>query len=98
MNELLHRISYSNRLLEAAAHGKSNTDPVQIEQSFDGIQAAISGVFLHYEDALAIPIADSSALGHPLQWSLILGTIISAVLAWSGWRKYKERPYGVKKL
>lgn len=98
MNELLHRISYANRLLEAAALDKSKVDPDQIEQSFDGIGSAISGVFLHYEDALAIPMADSSALGHPLQWSLFLGTIISAVLAWSGWRKYKQSPYGVKKL
>ncbi|MCR2802988.1 sporulation protein YpjB [Paenibacillus soyae] len=98
MNELLKRISYSERLLEAAANDRSKIKPDQIEQSFDGIQSAISGVFLHYEEALAIPAEKSSALGHPLQWSLFLGTLISAVLTWSGWRKYKQSPFGVKKL
>ncbi|MEK3881427.1 sporulation protein YpjB [Paenibacillus sp. PL2-23] len=98
MNELMHRIEYSERLLQASEGGAGSAYSQRIEQSLDGIQAAVDGIFVHYEDALAIPNASVSALGHPLQWSLLLGTIISAVLTWTGWRKYKHSPFGVKKL
>lgn len=99
MNELIARIDYTDRLLESSASLESDTArDVEIERSLDGIEAAINGVFLPYEDAFALPVASVPAAAHPLQWSLFLGTIISAVLTWTGWRKYKQSPFGVKKL
>lgn len=99
MNELLARITYTDRLLESLIGLDSNVGRIEeVEKSLSGIESAINGVFLPYEDAFALPAASVPAAPHPLQWSLFLGTIISAVLTWTGWRKYKQNPYGVKRL
>lgn len=99
MNELLARIAYTDRQLENLIGSNENAGGIEeADRSLSGIEAAINGVFLPYEDAFALPAASVPAAPHPLQWSLFLGTIISAVLTWTGWRKYKQNPFGVKKL
>lgn len=99
MSELLARISYTDRLLdESISLGSNANRKEQIEKSLDGIETAVIGVFMPYEDTFALPAVSVPAAAHPLKWSLFLGTIISAVLTWTGWRKYKQNPYGIKKL
>lgn len=99
MAELLDRISYSKRLIqeiESAQGGLSSH--AAIEQSFEGIRFAFQGVFLLKEaEAVAWPAINPPASAHPIRWAMFLGTMISAMLTWTGWRKYKQSPYGVKK-
>ncbi|GKU79516.1 sporulation protein YpjB [Paenibacillus sp. L3-i20] len=99
MNELMKRIEYTNRLLEARKLTlyDSAVDK-KIEESLDGISSAIKGIFLSADHAQVLPAIVLPAAPNPLKWALFLGTIISAVLTWTGWRKYKQHPYGVKSL
>lgn len=95
MNELMDRIAYASRLLE----GKQSSIPkIEVDQSIEAIRTAVKGVFLEDKQASAVPAIAPIGSGHPLKWAFFLGMIISAVLTWTGWRKYKARPYGVKKL
>ncbi|WP_165867516.1 sporulation protein YpjB [Paenibacillus pinisoli] len=95
MRELMERIAYTGRLLE----GKQSTVwKSEVDQSLEAIRGAINSVFLEDKQAAAVPVVAPPGAGNPLKWALLLGTIISAVLTWTGWRKYKAMPYGVKKL
>ncbi|MFF2887568.1 sporulation protein YpjB [Paenibacillus sp. NPDC057967] len=95
MRELMERIAYAGRLLE----GKQSTvSKTEVDQSLDAIRLVINRIFLEDKQAAAVPAIAPPGIGQPLKWALLLGTIISGVLTWTGWRKYKARPYGVKKL
>lgn len=97
--ELMERINYTYRLLrESKATSTSGYARNLAESSLDGIHTAIIGVFEREQEVSAIPAVNMPQSSKPIQWALLLGMIISAVLAWTGWRKYKQTPYGVKKL
>ncbi|MBH5317931.1 hypothetical protein I6N90_08955 [Paenibacillus sp. GSMTC-2017] len=99
MNELEERIGYINRLLEARKSSKYDSEAdKKIEQSIEGIDIAINGIFQSYEEASANPVIAIPYRPSPLKWIFFIGAIISAVLTWTGWRKYKQHPYGVKSL
>ncbi|WP_165861211.1 sporulation protein YpjB [Paenibacillus paeoniae] len=95
MKELMERIAYAGRLLDEK---QSTVAKTEVDQSLEAIRMAVNGVFLEDKQTSAVPAVAVPGSGQPLKWTLMLGTLISAVLTWTGWRKYKARPYGVKKL
>ncbi|MGM0880442.1 MAG: sporulation protein YpjB [Bacillota bacterium] len=94
--ELNERIRYTNQLLETK---KSNAlNEVMINHSLKALHTAIVKMFDHSGRAEVMPAVAPLATANPLSWTLFLGAIISAVLTYSGWRKYKTDPFGVKPL
>jgi len=94
--ELMERIRHTKSLLAANEQGISNAS--QIDKSLGALAATIEMLFKTVKQnelpAAALPVA----AGNPLSWSFFLGAVISAVLTYTGWRKYKHTPYGVKPL
>lgn len=96
-DELMERIVYSSKLLEAK-RDSGRINGANIDQSFVGLELAIKRLFQEGNGALAVPAIAVPATSHPMSWALFIGTIICAVLTYTGWRKYKREPYGIKPL
>ncbi|MGO4544938.1 sporulation protein YpjB [Paenibacillus sp. 2TAB23] len=94
--ELMERIQYTNRLLEANASNKTNE--AMIDRSFQALKTSMDRLFDKSRSTESMPVIATEPVSNPLSWTLFLGAVISAVLAWSGWRKYKSDPFGVKPL
>ncbi|MGG4142818.1 sporulation protein YpjB [Paenibacillus algorifonticola] len=95
--ELQERIRYTNVLLSAGP--KDQAQAGRVDEALTQLGAAVSRLFtdkpqtIVEEPALAPP-----ASANPVSWTLLLGAIIMAVLAYKSWRKYKQQPYGIKPL
>lgn len=94
--ELIERIRYTNQLLESKKSHPLNE--VMINHSLKALNNAIVKMFDHGGRAEVVPAIAPLATANPLSWTFFLGAIISAVLTYSGWRKYKNNPFGVKPL
>lgn len=97
---LISEISRLEARLNALASGASDTSrlTLAVEASFLSMEEEIARMFAGaaYDSAFK-PVTAAERPGL-LQWALFLGTVISAVLTWAGWRKYKQNPFGVKPL
>jgi sporulation protein YpjB len=94
--ELNERIRYTNQLLETKQTNVINE--VMVNHSLKALNNAIEKMFDDSGRAEVVPAAAPLATATPLRWTFFLGAIISAVLTYSGWRKYKTDPFGVKPL
>lgn len=94
--ELNERIRYTNQLLETKKSSALNE--VMINHSLKALNNAIIKMFDHSGRAEVVPAVAPLTTANPLRWTFFLGAIISAVLTYSGWRKYKNNPFGVKPL
>lgn len=96
INEVKDRMRYTNILLEAGMRGQSKQD--WTDDSIDDLGYALTRLFSEglpmEEEQVIAPIS----IANPISWTFLIGAIIMAVLTYTGWRKYKQSPYGVKKL
>lgn len=96
INELRDRMHYTNVLLEAGMKGQTKQD--WTDNSISDLEFSVNRLFdnghSQDEEPVVAPVGDA----HPISWILLLGAIIMAVLTYTGWRKYKQQPYGVKPL
>ncbi|MFF2482188.1 sporulation protein YpjB [Paenibacillus sp. NPDC058071] len=93
--QLKERMRYTNVLLDAGVRGQSKQD--WTEDSIADLRDSLVRLF---DDGLAgneEPAFSPVAEARPIAWVLLLGAVISGVLAYNGWRQYKYRPYGIKK-
>ncbi|CAM3971787.1 sporulation protein YpjB [Paenibacillus alkaliterrae] len=95
-SELMERIRYTNQLLESKSLSALNAD--MVTHSLKSLKEAITRVYDQGGRADVLPAVAPLGAANPLSWTLFLGAIISAVLTYSGWRKYKTNPFGVKPL
>jgi len=94
--ELTERIQYTNRLLEAIRNDK-NTN-ARINQSLLELKETLVRMFHQNQVDADVPVVAAVPISNPLRWTLFLGAFISAILTYTGWRKYKSNPFGVKPL
>lgn len=94
--EVAERISYTNRLLEASR--SNTTNDAMIDRSLIALKESIVHMYNKSGRAEVLPTTAIASTSNPLSWTLFLGALISAILTYSGWRKYKENPFGVKPL
>ncbi len=94
--EMKERIRYTNQLLEATTVSAANE--AMVNHSLKALNESITRLFDQNGRREALPAIAPFAAANPVKWTLFLGAVISAVLAYSGWRKYKADPFGVKPL
>ncbi|WP_419873721.1 sporulation protein YpjB [Candidatus Pristimantibacillus sp. PTI5] len=94
--ELKERINYTNRLLDAGIVNKTNE--AMIDRSLKATKESLIRMFDQSRSKEEVPVVAAVPLKNPLSWTLFLGAFISAILTFSGWRKYKTNPFGVKPL
>ena len=93
--ELVERIQYMGRLLESKRVGTEKVK-AEVDRTIIALDSSVSRMF--QEHAAAAPVIAVPAKSNPIGWALFLGAIICAALAYSGWRKYKQLPFGIKRL
>jgi sporulation protein YpjB len=94
--ELTERIQYTNKLLEANAHNITND--AMIDRSLKALKESLVRLFDQSGRDNSLPAVAAIPTSNPLSWTLFLGALISAILTYSGWRKYKANPFGVKPI
>ncbi|ANY68896.1 hypothetical protein BBD42_22250 [Paenibacillus sp. BIHB 4019] len=95
--ELQERIRYTNVLLSAGP--KDQAQAGRVDEALTQLGAAVSRLFTDKPQAVVEePALAPPASANPVSWTLLLGAIIMAVLAYKSWRKYKQQPYGIKPL
>lgn len=94
--ELMERIQYTNRLLEASRKDKNNV--ASINRSMLELKDTLTRMFNQNQLEADVPVVAAVPISNPLRWTLLLGAFISAILTYTGWRKYKENPFGAKPI
>ncbi|OBZ17548.1 MULTISPECIES: sporulation protein YpjB [Bacillales] len=94
--ELTERILYTNKLLEANVHNITND--AMIDRSLKALKESLVRLFDQSGRENSLPAVAAIPTSNPLSWTLFLGALISAILTYSGWRKYKANPFGVKPI
>ena len=91
--ELGERVQYMRELLEARVEGHANDE--MVNESLRALKAVVASLFEASSsgDEATAPAAVIPGSSSPLSWTLLLGAVICAVLAFTGWRKYKDRPF-----
>lgn len=101
MEELRKRMDYSGKLIASTMSGPRSSSMAAMRaavQSLEDAKLAIDDIFRKDEAAAAVPAMGPPNAVYSLQWAFFIGTMISAVLTFVGWRKYKQTPYGVKPI
>lgn len=96
IDEALVRAHYTNLLLDGIIDGGSNGE--RVNKSLDALRDKLVQLFDEGRETAVLPVVAPAASTNPISWALFLGTIICAVLTYSGWRKYQRSPYGIKPL
>ncbi|WP_341278139.1 sporulation protein YpjB [Paenibacillus sp. FSL H8-0537] len=95
--ELHERIRYTNVLLSAGPQDQAQAS--RVDEALTQLGAAVSRLFTDKpQSVVEEPALAPPASANPVSWTLLLGAIIMAVLAYKSWRKYKQQPYGIKPL
>ena len=68
----------------------------EIEKAIAGIELATVAIFAHAEAVLTVPEVTYSPSA--LTITLLLAAFVSSCLAYAGFRKYRQTPYGIKRL
>lgn len=90
------RIRYTNLLLEASANNRTND--ATVDRSITALKEAVMRLFEQSGRVDSMPAIAVVPTSNPLSWTLFMGALISAILTYSGWRKYKANPFGVKPI
>jgi hypothetical protein len=94
--ELHERIAYTNKLLEGRT--TLGGHDVMINDALKALREAIVKLYDQSRHAETLAVFTPPLTANPFKWAFMLGAVISAVLAYKGWSKYKAEPYGVKRL
>ncbi len=94
--ELKERIAYTNKLLELRTTRGGHD--VMVNEALQALRSAIIKLYDQSRQAETLAVFSPPLVASPLKWALLLGAVISAVLTYKGWSKYKAEPYGVKRI
>ncbi|GMK42207.1 hypothetical protein PCCS19_52660 [Paenibacillus sp. CCS19] len=92
MKALLNSVTYMSRLLDAGERGTINAQLSQ--QVLAPVEAASAALFSSSEEREEPVIAPIGG-AVPHRWIFGISSLISSLLAYVSWRKYKETPYAI---
>lgn|GEM_PF-1482627 len=70
----------------------------EIESAIHNIEETIHTLFAQAEETITVPVVSASSGWNPTTLALLIGALISGLLTFTAYRKYKQAPYGVKKV
>lgn len=74
------------------------THQKQLDKAIEGIEVTVHALFDQATETITLPEMTTSTGLKPPMFAFIIGTIISSVLTYTAYRKYKQLPYGIKKI
>lgn len=92
MNALQNSVTYMSRLLEA---GERGTIAAQLSQQVLTPVEAAAAVLFSSNDEREQPVIAPIGGGVPHRWIFSISSLISSLLAYVSWRKYKHTPYAI---
>lgn len=99
ISELTDRSSQLNMLLTAKGNSEWTTsEKQQLEQQLAALETTIHALFAQAETTITIPEINTPGGFTPTMLAFTIGTFISALLTYTAYRKYKQLPYGVKRV
>ncbi|HIW32671.1 MAG TPA: hypothetical protein IAA29_07780 [Candidatus Paenibacillus intestinavium] len=99
MAELLQRTLQLNGFFEEASQVTWTPQQAkEIETAINNIEETIHTLFAQAEETITVPIVDASSGWNPTTLALLIGAFISGLLTFTAYRKYKQAPFGVKKV
>ncbi|QNK55340.1 sporulation protein YpjB [Paenibacillus sp. PAMC21692] len=97
--ELIQRMDYVDKRINALKTDRGSSAATSLRnalESLDGAVAVLDNIFR--KETGDMPALAPATAVYPLRWAFFMGTMISAVLTYVGWRKYRQMPYGVKSI
>jgi len=99
MNELKERMDQLSAFFSETIGVKWTSKQEELlQRSISGLELTIHEVFKQSEQTMIIPIGMERTNVAAINMALLLGAFISSLLAFAGWRKYKQNPYGIKPI
>lgn len=99
MTELLQRTSRLKAFFDQSSEVTWTTQQKkEISAAFVGIETTIHTLFAQSEETITVPEVTISGRWNPTTLALLIGGIISGLLTFTAFRKYKQSPYGVKRV
>lgn len=99
MTELLQRTLQLNGFFaEASQVTWTPQQAKEIGKAINNIEDTIDTLFVQAEETITVPVVDVSSGWNPTTFALLIGALISGLLTFTAYRKYKQAPFGVKKV
>jgi len=92
MNALLSSVNYMSRLLDAGQRGSITS---QLSQQVLAPVEAATAVLFSGNEGREQPVIAPIGGGVPHRWIFGISSLISSLLAYVSWRKYKHTPYAI---
>jgi len=96
MNHLTKRAELLKNFMTVHSEGWNSEQQKRLMTIVDNIELAVHGLFAQAEGTITVPAITVPTGTNPTSIALFIGSIISAILTYIGYRKYKQEPYGVK--
>ncbi len=91
------RLEHTKKLM-AEAPFSSNKKKNEMLTSLTALKAALMELFPEQNEQAVIAHIIEPTESNAVAWAMLLGALITTVLAYHAWRKYRNVPYGVKKI
>lgn len=99
MTELLQRTLQLNDFFEDASQVTWTPQQAkEIETAMNNIEETIRTLFAQAEETITVPVVNVSSGWTPTNLALLMGALVSGLLTFTAYRKYRQAPYGVKKV
>ncbi|MCR8660268.1 sporulation protein YpjB [Paenibacillus endoradicis] len=99
MTELIQRTDQLNDFFEESSQVTWTPQQFkEIESAINNIEETIHTLFAQAEETITVPVVSASSGWNPTTLALLIGALISGLLTFTAYRKYKQAPYGVKKV
>ncbi|MCM3633042.1 sporulation protein YpjB [Paenibacillus camelliae] len=96
MSQLLKRSDMLQHFISSHKDGWNQSQHKSLVTLLDGMELTVHALFAMAEETITVPAVTAPANANATSFALFIGAIISAFLAFAGYRKYKQEPYGVK--
>lgn len=96
MTQLLKRADMLHHFIASHEEGWNQAQHKSLVTILDGMELTVHALFAQATGTITVPVVTAPIGVNPTSFALFIGAIISGFLAFAGYRKYKQEPYGVK--
>lgn len=96
MKQLLKRSELLQSFMAVHQDGWNQEQQRRLMTIVDNIELSVHALFAQAEETITVPAVTVPVGMNTTSFALLIGAIISGILTFTGYRKYKQVPYGVK--
>jgi len=96
MSQLLKRADMLHHFIISHEDGWNQSQHKNLVTMLDSMELTVHALFAQATGTITVPVVTVPTGVNSTSFALLIGAIISGFLAFAGYRKYKQEPYGVK--